>query len=89
MSWAAHPCPTVEENARACEQMALSSYSLRGRSLALPLGHETLTLQPRVPDLRRQHVIVLNDQQRILAGLRRGGAPEKAFANNTKAILIS
>jgi len=69
--------------------MALSSYSLRGRSLALPLGHETLTLQPRVPDLRRQHVIVLNDQQLILACLSIGGATEKAFANNTKAILIS
>ena len=68
--------------------MALSSYSLRGHSLTLPLGHETLTLQPRIPDLRRQHVIVLNDQ-RILAGLRMGGTPEKAFANNTKAILIS
>jgi hypothetical protein len=38
--------------------------------------------------MRRQRVIVLNDQ-RSLAGLRMGGAPEKAFANNTKAILIS
>jgi hypothetical protein len=88
MSWAAHPCPTVEDNAKACEQMVLSSYFLLERSLALPVGHETLTLQPRVPDIRRQHVIALNDQ-RLLAGLRTGGAPEKAFANNTKAMLIS
>jgi hypothetical protein len=38
--------------------------------------------------MRRQHVIVLKDQW-SLAGLRMGGTPEKAFANNTKAILIS
>ena len=53
-----------------------------GRSLALPLGHETLTLQPRVTDRCRPHVSSLNGQH-SLAGLPMEGVSEKAFANNT------